>query len=66
MTRLTPETVRARAIALALLVALTFALVVLGLIYFSTSPWFWIVATIFDLPIWIIVALSERAERSAS
>ncbi|HII40481.1 MAG TPA: hypothetical protein HA326_04600 [Thermoplasmata archaeon] len=64
MTRLTPETVRVRAAALILLVALTFSLVILGLVFFSSSGWFWVAAVFIDVPIWLLLAILERAERS--
>ncbi len=66
MTRLTRQTVRIRAIESVLLIGVTFALVILGLVYFSSSAWFWVLAIFIDVPIWILIAFLERLDRSAS
>ncbi len=66
MTHLTPKTVRARAAALTLLVALTFAVVILGFVYFSSNAWFWVLAAFIDIPMWIVIAVLERSQRSTS
>ncbi len=66
MTHLTPKTVRARAGALTLLIALTFAVVILGFVYFSSNGWFWVLAAFIDIPMWIVIAVLERSQRSTS
>lgn len=64
MARLTRSQVRTRAVALIVLLAMTFGLLILGMLYAGGSDSFFLLILVFDVPAIAILYVVEWAQRS--